>query len=100
MPLGSKLTLASYSTILLDYVTAKDGRIYAQKRGDLMKIVIYGAGAVGGVVGGNLAAAGKDVVLIGRSQNVKVMNERGLRLVTPSGSRTACPSLPGPIASG
>jgi 2-dehydropantoate 2-reductase len=43
-------------------------------------------GAVGGVVGGLLALTGIPVVLIGRHGNVNVINERGLRIVTPCGS--------------
>jgi len=31
-----------------------------------MRVIIYGAGGIGGVVGGHLARAGHDVVLIGR----------------------------------
>lgn len=51
-----------------------------------MKIVIYGAGAIGSSVGGHLGRAGHDVVLIGRPGNVKTINEQGLRLVTPTGT--------------
>ena len=31
-----------------------------------MRVIIYGAGAIGGVVGGHLALTGTEVVLIGR----------------------------------
>ena len=48
-----------------------------------MRVIIYGAGGVGGVVGGHLARAGRDVVLIGRPGYVQAINEHGLRLVTP-----------------
>lgn len=51
-----------------------------------MRVVIYGAGAIGGVVGGHLARTGHDVVLVGRPGQVKAINEQGLRLVTPTGS--------------
>ena len=51
-----------------------------------MRIVIYGAGAIGGVVGGHLARTGHDVVLIGRPGQVKAINEQGLRLITPTGT--------------
>lgn len=50
-----------------------------------MKTIIYGAGGIGCVIGGHLSMAGYDVVLIGRPGRVKVINEKGLGLVTPSG---------------
>ncbi len=49
-----------------------------------MRVIIYGAGGIGGVVGGYLARSGHDVVLIGRPGHVKAINECGLRLVTPT----------------
>jgi 2-dehydropantoate 2-reductase len=52
-----------------------------------MKIVIYGAGGIGSIVGGFLKLAGYDVVLIGRPAHVKAVNEKGLQLVGPSGTR-------------
>ncbi len=48
-----------------------------------MRVIIYGTGAIGGVVGGCLARAGSNVLLIGRPNQVKAINEKGLRLVTP-----------------
>jgi len=51
-----------------------------------MQIIIYGAGAIGGVVGGHLARVGNDVVLIGRPDHVKAIQEHGLRLLTPTGT--------------
>ncbi len=32
-----------------------------------MRVIIYGAGAIGGVVGGHLARVGNNVILIGRA---------------------------------
>lgn len=62
-----------------------------------MKVVIYGAGAIGGVVGGHLACAGYDVALIGRSAQVEAIQEHGLRLVTPSGTHVLrLPAVTGP----
>jgi 2-dehydropantoate 2-reductase len=49
-----------------------------------MKIVIFGAGGIGSIVGGHLKHVGYDVVLIGRPGHVKAIRERGLRLVTPN----------------
>ena len=48
-----------------------------------MRFVILGAGAVGGTIGGRLADAGHDVVLLARGAHAQVMRERGLRLATP-----------------
>ena len=53
------------------------------EKNDNMRIVIYGAGAVGGVVGGLLALSGIPVVMIGRPGNVNTIQEQGLRVVTP-----------------
>ena len=51
-----------------------------------MRLIIYGAGAIGGVVGGHLARSGYNVLLIGRPGHVKAINEHGLNLVTPAGT--------------
>jgi len=51
-----------------------------------MRVVIYGAGAIGGVVGGHLAYVGQDVILIGRPGHVKAIQGHGLRFITPSGT--------------
>lgn len=48
-----------------------------------MRYVVYGAGAVGGGIGGKLHQAGKDVVLIARGEHLRVMQTEGLRLRTP-----------------
>ncbi|MBW2307085.1 MAG: ketopantoate reductase family protein [Deltaproteobacteria bacterium] len=45
-----------------------------------MKIVIMGAGAVGGVVGAFLARSGEDVTLIGRESHVRVIEANGLEV--------------------
>ncbi|WP_109480813.1 2-dehydropantoate 2-reductase [Paraburkholderia sp. C35] len=49
-----------------------------------MKVAVMGAGAVGCYYGGMLARAGHEVVLIGRSQHVEAIRQRGLRLETQS----------------
>lgn len=62
-----------------------------------MRVIIYGAGGIGGVVGGHLARVGHDVVLIGRPGHVRAINEHGLRLVTPTGTHTLqLPAVTGP----
>ena len=53
-----------------------------------MRTIIYGAGAIGGVVGGHLALIGKEVILIGRPSQVNAIHKNGLRFVTPIGTHT------------
>ena len=50
-----------------------------------MKIVIAGAGAIGGYIGALLAKAGADVVLFARGPHLRGMQERGLRVVGAEG---------------
>jgi 2-dehydropantoate 2-reductase len=50
-----------------------------------MRIVIAGAGAIGGYIGARLAKAGADVVLFARGPHLKAMQERGLRVVSADG---------------
>ena len=45
-----------------------------------MRVCIYGAGAIGGYVGAQLANAGADVSLVARGPHLKAMKENGLRL--------------------
>ncbi len=45
-----------------------------------MKICIYGAGAIGGLLGARLARSGQDVTLIARGPHLKAIQEKGLRL--------------------
>ena len=59
-----------------------------------MRFVVYGAGAVGGVVGGRLAQHGHEVVLIARGDHHDVIRDRGLRLVVPD-ERACDPHDPG-----
>lgn len=62
-----------------------------------MRVIIYGAGAIGGVVGGHLARSGHDVLFIGRPGHVDAINRNGLRLITPSGTYTLkIPAVTGP----
>ncbi len=49
-----------------------------------MRFIIYGAGGVGGVVGGELHKAGVDVVLIARGTHLEALQSDGLRYETPS----------------
>jgi 2-dehydropantoate 2-reductase len=51
-----------------------------------MKYVVYGAGAVGGVIGANLHRGGVDVTLVARGAHLAAIRERGLRLDSTLGS--------------
>jgi 2-dehydropantoate 2-reductase len=46
-----------------------------------MKICIYGAGAIGGYLGVQLARAGADVSLVARGAHLAAMRENGLKLL-------------------
>ena len=46
--------------------------------GDLVKIVVMGAGAIGSLVGGLLAKAGNEVCLVGREAHVHQIRQDGL----------------------
>ena len=48
-----------------------------------MRFVVFGAGAVGGVVAGRLFEAGHDVVAIARGAHFEAVRDGGLRLVAP-----------------
>ncbi|MGE5597726.1 MAG: ketopantoate reductase family protein [Hyphomicrobiales bacterium] len=48
-----------------------------------MRFIIYGAGAVGGVIGGRLFQHGHDVVLIARGDHLLAIQDRGLELQSP-----------------
>ena len=50
-----------------------------------MRYVIYGAGAVGGAIGGRLAEHGHEVVLVARGAHGEALRSRGLELQTPDG---------------
>jgi 2-dehydropantoate 2-reductase len=50
-----------------------------------MRYIVYGAGAIGGSIGGQLAQAGREVVLIARGAHLDALRSEGLRLVTPDG---------------
>ena len=50
-----------------------------------MRYVIYGAGAVGGVIGAKLFMRGREVVLIARGEHLRAIQANGLRLQHPQG---------------
>jgi 2-dehydropantoate 2-reductase len=47
-----------------------------------MRVIVFGAGAVGSVIGGRLHQVGADVVLIARQAHVDAIRANGLRLLT------------------
>ena len=49
-----------------------------------MRYVIYGAGAIGGVVGARLHQAGHEVALIARGAHLEAIERDGLTLTTPA----------------
>jgi 2-polyprenyl-6-methoxyphenol hydroxylase-like FAD-dependent oxidoreductase len=58
-----------------------------------MKICIYGAGAIGGLLGAKLALSGQDVTLIARGPHLAAMKEKGLRLRIDGQELTAHPKV-------
>jgi 2-dehydropantoate 2-reductase len=62
-----------------------------------VRYIIIGAGAIGGTIGGCLALAGHEVVLVARGAHLAALRDRGLRLATPSGADTIrLPAVGGP----
>ncbi len=53
-----------------------------------MRLVVYGAGAIGGVIGGRCAQAGHDAVLIARGAHLEAIRADGLVVQSPDGSAT------------
>ncbi len=53
-----------------------------------LRYIIYGAGAIGGVIGGHLTLAGKEVIMVGRPGQVNAIRKNGLRFITPVGTHT------------
>ncbi|MFD0412727.1 ketopantoate reductase family protein [Streptomyces sp. NPDC127108] len=58
-----------------------------------MRYIMIGAGAIGGSVGGRLAEAGHEVVLVARGAHHEALRDRGLTLITPDGTRTHRPPV-------
>ena len=53
-----------------------------------MRIIVFGAGAVGSVIGGRLRQGGADVVLVARQAHVDAIAADGLRLRTAKGTES------------
>jgi len=58
-----------------------------------MKFCIYGAGAIGGLIGAHLARTGEDVTLIARGAHLAAMREKGLKVSGHSGDFTVQPRV-------
>jgi 2-dehydropantoate 2-reductase len=64
-----------------------------------VRIVIAGAGAIGGYIGARLARAGADVVLFARGPHLQAMRERGLRVRSADGDFEVRPDVTGDLTS-
>jgi 2-dehydropantoate 2-reductase len=63
-----------------------------------MRYIVIGAGGVGGTIGGRLAQAGHEVVLVARGPHLDALRAQGgLRLTTPEGTSViGVPAVSGP----
>ena len=62
-----------------------------------MRYIVIGAGAIGGTIGGKLAAGGHEVVLVARGAHLDALRAKGLTLATPDGTSTLdIPAVAGP----
>jgi 2-dehydropantoate 2-reductase len=64
-----------------------------------VKIVIAGAGAIGGYIGAKLARVGADVVLFARGPHLQAMQTRGLRVTSAEGDFEVQPHVTGDLAA-
>src|SRR5574338_1282100 len=53
-----------------------------------MRYIVYGAGAIGGIIGARLFERGHDVTLIARGDHLDAMRRDGLTLRTPGETLT------------
>jgi 2-dehydropantoate 2-reductase len=58
-----------------------------------LRILIVGAGAVGGYFGGRLAQAERDVTFLVRPSRAKQLSQDGLRIISPHGDAVLSPKL-------
>jgi 2-dehydropantoate 2-reductase len=56
-----------------------------------MKILVVGAGAVGGYFGARLAQAGRDITFLVRASRIPQLQREGLRIISPDGNLTIKP---------
>src|SRR6202045_1440289 len=57
------------------------------------RILMVGAGAVGGYFGGRLAQAGRDVTFLVRPKRAERLQASGLKVISPHGDFTITPQL-------
>ncbi|HMJ75126.1 MAG TPA: 2-dehydropantoate 2-reductase [Iamia sp.] len=62
------------------------------------RYVVVGAGAIGGTIGGRLAQAGHDVVLVARGAHLAALQDTGLDLRTPMGAAVVSVPAVGSVA--
>jgi 2-dehydropantoate 2-reductase len=58
-----------------------------------MRILIVGAGAVGGYFGGRLAQAGRDVTFLVHPSRAEQLSQNGLQIISPHGDTVLTPKL-------
>ena len=58
-----------------------------------MRILVVGAGAVGGYFGARLAEAGRDVTFLVRPKHAERIKDAGIRIVSPHGDLTVHPNV-------
>ena len=58
-----------------------------------MRILVVGAGAVGGYFGARLAEAGRDVTFLVRQERAERIKDAGIRIVSPHGDLTVHPNV-------
>jgi 2-dehydropantoate 2-reductase len=58
-----------------------------------LRIAIFGAGGIGGYLGGRLSQAGEEVVLIARGEHLQAIKEHGLKVDSIKGGFVATPAL-------
>jgi len=64
-----------------------------------VKFVIVGAGAVGAYIGARMARAGSDVTLFARGAQLRAIEERGVRVLSPDGDFDVHPTATGDLDS-
>ena len=64
-----------------------------------MKVVVAGAGAIGGYIGARLARAGHEVALFARGPHLRAMQERGVRVRSADGDFEVRPHATGDLSS-
>jgi 2-dehydropantoate 2-reductase len=64
-----------------------------------VRIVVAGAGAIGGYIGAHLRRVGADVVLYARGPHLRAMQEHGLRVVGAEGEFQVEPTVTGDLAT-